>query len=534
MTIPDGIKQLIDTPHVQRLRYLKQLGTSYMVFPGASHNRFEHSIGVMWLAYQLLSKISDRQPHLHITDDELFCVSAAGLLHDLGHGPFSHVFDNQFIPGIKNNNSFKHEKMSVSLIEDLFVSNQIAIDAAHLELICALVSPSTHDGVYNKYKQKQRGFLFEIVANDLTGIDVDKWDYLLRDSTNVGIGISFKYDRLMEHARVINDHICWSDKMSFEIYEMFRTRYVMFKRVYSHKTGKSIEILVCDILKFADPVFDIIGKIDDCRQYLTLTDTILHRIELREIDDTKPGMGELRKAQELIRRLHRRDLYKCCGHLLLSPDDLVKFNPNTPEALIKRRSVLQSNEETESKECHVNIKIDYQAMERNWESEMYQMFEEYRQCEQENDDKRETLQSTDIVVKIMSLSFGIETQHPMERVFLYNSKKSCNSKKKRVCYQVHCDQIITMTGDNFKEVAINAYVKKSEWKHECQYIFTQFLKRKGIIDGDSDTNVHESSVLSPQIKKKSKAKSKKETLRQSDENTNYKKRLSATLDLMAI
>eukprot|EP01083_Nonionella_stella_P193848 715451_1 len=142
----------------------------------------------MWLAHEL-----------HITKDELYCVSAAGLLHDIGHGPFSHVFDNQFIPQMATNKSFKHEKMSVLLIADLFESNDIPIDPSHLELIQALVSPSTHQDVYHKYKQNKRGFLFEIVANDLTGIDVDKWDYFLRDSKNAGVGISFKYDRLMEH-----------------------------------------------------------------------------------------------------------------------------------------------------------------------------------------------------------------------------------------------------------------------------------------------------------------------------------------------
>eukprot|EP01083_Nonionella_stella_P029516 81230_1 len=160
MTIPDGMTEIMDTQHFQRLRNLKQLGTSYWVFPGASHNRFEHSIAVMWLAHEL-----------HITKDELYCVSAAGLLHDIGHGPFSHVFDNQFIPQMATNKSFKHEKMSVLLIADLFESNDIPIDPSHLELIQALVSPSTHQDVYHKYKQNKRGFLFEIVANDLTARD---------------------------------------------------------------------------------------------------------------------------------------------------------------------------------------------------------------------------------------------------------------------------------------------------------------------------------------------------------------------------
>eukprot|EP01083_Nonionella_stella_P029517 81233_1 len=204
--------------------------------------------------------------------------------------------------------------------------------------------------------------------------------------------------------------------------------------------------------------------------FRTRKDSILHRIELTVIDDTKPGMKELRKAQKLIRRLHRRDLYKCYDNLLLSPDDLAMFNPindeivNTPKAMIKRRSVSQLSEEEEKESDDVKIKIDYQAIERKWENEMNKMFEEYIG----NEDiiiKRDGLECTDIVVKIMSLSFGIETQHPMEKVLLYNSEKP------QVCYQVHCDQIITMTGGKFKEVVVRVFVKKSEWKQECQHSF---------------------------------------------------------------
>lgn len=138
--------KIIDTPQFQRLRSIKQLGGTYFVYPGASHNRFEHSIGVCHLAGQFVSALSARQPELDIDDDDVLCVQIAGLCHDLGHGPFSHMFDKRFLPrfGIKT----KHEFLTVQMLKHLIEENEI--EAEFEKYI---------DGDLEKFKT----FIFELI-----------------------------------------------------------------------------------------------------------------------------------------------------------------------------------------------------------------------------------------------------------------------------------------------------------------------------------------------------------------------------------
>jgi len=118
----------MDTPVFQRLRELKQLGSSYYVFGGASHNRFEHSVGVYHLSRTMIDRFCSSQPELGITDDERSAVGLAGLLHDLGHGPFSHVFDAEFIPRARPGVSWTHEQMSINLIDVMLEQGELGDD----------------------------------------------------------------------------------------------------------------------------------------------------------------------------------------------------------------------------------------------------------------------------------------------------------------------------------------------------------------------------------------------------------------------
>jgi HD superfamily phosphohydrolase len=119
--------QVVDTPQFQRLRDLKQLGSSYYIFPGASHNRFEHSLGVSHLAGSLARRFSTSQGELDMGERDVELISVAGLCHDLGHGPFSHVFDNEFIPAARPGCLWNHEDMSTKMFQYLVDDNGIDI-----------------------------------------------------------------------------------------------------------------------------------------------------------------------------------------------------------------------------------------------------------------------------------------------------------------------------------------------------------------------------------------------------------------------
>ena len=293
----------------------------------------------------------------------------------------------------------------------------------------------------------------------------------------------------MEHARVIGNHICWQEKCSFELYQMFRTRYELFKVVYSHKAGKSIEYMICDILKYANDALNITSKINDTQKYLSLDDSILQRIQFAEIQDGQKGMEELKKSKQLIERLHKRELYKCCGYLLLTPEIVAVHNPSSPNSKIA----------DDAKEDHP--KISYHKIEQVWAAELFQMFQERMKenDDKENVDDREELQCDDLRMQLMSLSFGKETEHPMNRAIWYSSKNP------NVCKQFHVEQISTLSGA-FREVVVRAYVKKTEWKSECEAVFQEFAKEKGLIQESEGDNVYSSMVVSPPQKKKSKSR----------------------------
>ena len=285
--------RVIDTPQFQRLRDLRQLGGVSYVFATGNHSRFEHSIGVSFLSTCFIRRLQKQHPELAISEEECLIVGLAGLCHDLGHGMLSHMFGSAFIRGIHGENcEWEHEHASATLLRYLVDSNDLhATFRAHgldpindVHTAQELIFGDAHEapaGWEWRGLSNRRAFLFDIVANKISGVDVDKFDYFMRDSKNLGIPITFDCHRLIKSARVaaVRDeadgrdgsdadltptdldnaplHICFLEKELWDVHELFHTRYTLHKRAYQHRVARIVEIMLCEAMRSADAVVRI-------------------------------------------------------------------------------------------------------------------------------------------------------------------------------------------------------------------------------------------------------------------------------------
>uniref|UniRef100_A0A8C2B4K7 HD domain-containing protein n=1 Tax=Cyprinus carpio TaxID=7962 RepID=A0A8C2B4K7_CYPCA len=336
--------KMIDTPQFQRLRHIKQLGTKHLVYPGATHTRFEHSLGVAHLAGCLLKTLQEKQPDLNITKKDFLCVQIAALCHDMGHGPFSHLFDGKFIPEVQPDKHWEHEQASVDMFHCMREKNLLDEAMKFYELnlpedikfIEELILKGQKDGEWSmKGRTEDRSFLYEIVANKVNGIDVDKWDYLARDCYYLGIPCGFDSQRLLKSARVCEvngrKHICFRDKVADNIYGMFHTRYTLHRQALQHKIVYIIDVKIKDALVLADdklsPDHKISDAIDNMQEYTKLTDHIFDQI-LNQSD------SNLAEARSILEKVVNRQLPKFVGEARLNEDKLkVPYWPNKTDLL---------------------------------------------------------------------------------------------------------------------------------------------------------------------------------------------------------
>lgn len=309
------------------------------MYRSCTHTRFEHSVGVAHLAQRFTEGLRRRQPELGITAADVMCVKIAGLLHDLGHGPFSHMWDDAFVRRVGV--EWKHETGSVNMMRYMLKGGDggpaRAIDLAAYEpplggkdvaFIEEMVLGTREEE--RKGRGPEKEFLYDIVNNTRSGLDVDKLDYFQRDARNSVGDRPIDLDRFIELARVlpaedeggrVHRMVCYPDKLWIEALGLFRNRMELHSSVYQHKGGKSVELMLVDAFVLADPHFTVPGTVDeehpggrwrmseaihDCRAYTCLKDSLVDLV----MNDPSPG---LEAAKKIIERLGHRDLYPCVG-----------------------------------------------------------------------------------------------------------------------------------------------------------------------------------------------------------------------------
>uniref|UniRef100_A0A3Q3FHD6 HD/PDEase domain-containing protein n=1 Tax=Labrus bergylta TaxID=56723 RepID=A0A3Q3FHD6_9LABR len=305
--------KIIDTPQFQRLRFIKQLGGVYFVYPGASHNRFEHSIGVGYLAGKLAEALRSRQPELKIDDRDVLCVQIAGLCHDLGHGPFSHLYDGMFLPKcLMTLSLFCGMVLHIFSMQCKFIDNNIRVNKTGPDSLCVVIPAVPYKG-----RPKENSFLYEIVSNKKNGVDVDKFDYLARDSSYLGIKNNFDFRRFLQFARVCEvdgrKTICTRDKEEDHMYHLFYTRHHLHKRACQHRVSHIIQEMIAEAFLKADGHIQIEGSggrmftlstaNEDMEAYTKLTDNVFEEI-------LKSSCSELKKAREILQNIISRKSYK--------------------------------------------------------------------------------------------------------------------------------------------------------------------------------------------------------------------------------
>ena len=333
--------RIIDTPEFQRLRDIKQLGACYYVFPGASHRRFEHSLGVACLAERFALRLQRAQPELGLTPANVRLFKIAGLCHDLGHGPLSHGFDALLVDSpapppaptpaptpaatstptptptpapttapsstaAQQPDYRHHEARSVMVLRHIVRRHSVPLSDADLDVVCELIAPQ---------RRNLPTYWYQIIANIFEDqIDVDKFDYLKRDCRAIGLSSDVDIVRFFEYARVLDDRICYPTKMQFDVHHLFDLRARLHAQIYQHPVVRALEWMYTDYLAATRATWE--GAVRSPDLFCALTDAVMSRLYLDSVDGRLDAADRARAAA-LLERIDQRDLYRFVGELKL-------------------------------------------------------------------------------------------------------------------------------------------------------------------------------------------------------------------------
>ena len=308
--------EIIDNPIFQRLRRIRQLSGAHLTYPSAQHTRFEHSLGVMHIAGQAAQSLEEKGI---LKKDNFEILRLAGLLHDIGHGPFSHLFEE-----IVQQKKFSHEDFGKELILRSKIGDILSKNGYDKKSITKIA-----------FGDSKFQFLNEIVSGALSA---DMMDYLLRDGYFTGAEhAKIDHKRLTQSLDVHNKKLALEKSALYSFESMMHSRYQMFKAVYFHKTVRAAEVMLLEALRLSDDEFGFTSFNMD--EFVKLTDEHVLSLLLSS-NSTK-----LKRAKKLAEDYQNRKLLKCVyERILTSKTILQKAKTDEIRKSIARKSKVDENE----------------------------------------------------------------------------------------------------------------------------------------------------------------------------------------------
>lgn len=281
-------REIIDSPFLQRLRRIHQLAGAYLVYPGAVHTRFEHVVGAMHVAGSIAESLAD---HSDISAEQVQKLRLAALLHDVGHGPFSHTFDEVLTEKTRTT----HEDISRRVVTETSISDILEKHGFHPRKMASLAVGA---------EQSEPRFMNDIIAG---GLSADMMDYLLRDSyfTGVEYGRVDIY-RIVYSLYISRDRLALDKAALYAFEAMLLARYQMFKAVYFHRTARAAQLMIARSMELADEELGL-TDLTDIDRYLEMTDELV----IQRIASLQGKDARSEEARRLATDFRNRILVKC-------------------------------------------------------------------------------------------------------------------------------------------------------------------------------------------------------------------------------
>jgi len=280
-------RSVIDTEPLQRLRRIRQLAGSEFVYPAANHTRFEHAIGAMHLA----GALSETLP-IDLSQHQQRQLRLAALLHDIGHGPFSHVFEPLMAKYLGKN----HEDLVPWLVNQTEIAGTLEAEGFNAKTLGRLA--------IGKLRDKKRPYLDQIISG---GVDVDKMDYIVRDSFHTGAGYgSIDVHRLLYTMDIIDGNLSVDGTAVATLESFLLARFESFRTIYFHRASRAVQIMIVKALEAARNELHLLD-FDGPEDYLKLDDYKVWT-ELKECKKSKKIMNDL-EARRLLKCAYERTLF---------------------------------------------------------------------------------------------------------------------------------------------------------------------------------------------------------------------------------